>query len=82
MGGNLDEKRLRHVLERLASVRPIFHSEADFQHALAWQVQLEVPTAAIRLETRPFADRRMYLDLAVNVDGHRVAIELKHLTRG
>lgn len=33
-------------LGRLAARRPVFHSEADFQHALAWQLQLDHPTLA------------------------------------
>lgn len=67
-------------MERLASVRPIFHSEADFQHALAWRIQLENPTAAVRLETRP--ERGLRLDLLVRVDQERVAVELKYLVAG
>lgn len=65
------------VMDRLSSIRPIFHSEADFQHALAWQVQTEDPTAAVRLETRP--ERGMRLDLLVRTADERVAIELKYL---
>lgn len=64
-------------MERLARVRPIFHSEADFQHALAWQIQVENPTAAVRLETRP--ERGLRLDVLVYVGDERVAIELKYL---
>lgn len=30
------------LLGRLASERPVFHSEADFQHALAWALHQEV----------------------------------------
>lgn len=41
------------TMARLAARRPIFHSEADFQHAFAWQVQIDHPDARIRLETRP-----------------------------
>ena len=26
------------ALEALAEQRPIFHSEADFQHAIAWEI--------------------------------------------
>jgi hypothetical protein len=37
----------------LAADRPVFHSEADLQLALAWQLQEADPTARIRLETRP-----------------------------
>lgn len=65
------------LMERLASRRPIFHSEADFQHALAWQIQLEHPTAAVRLETRP--ERGLRLDVLVRLGDERIAIELKYL---
>jgi hypothetical protein len=27
------------VLARLASLRPVFHSEADFQQAFAWEIR-------------------------------------------
>ncbi|MEV6236971.1 hypothetical protein [Lentzea sp. NPDC051838] len=68
------------ALSGLAGQRPIFHSEADFQHALAWRLHEMYPSARIRLETRPVRDIR--LDLLVQVDGARVAVELKHLTSG
>ena len=68
---------MRGLIDRLARVRPIFLSEADFQHALAWQIQVENPTASVRLEIRP--ERRTRLDLLVGVDEERVAIELKYL---
>ncbi len=59
----------------------MFHSERDFQHALAWQVHLHHPDAAIRLETRPLPGTPVFLDLAITVAGHRAAIELKYLVR-
>lgn len=65
------------LMERLARVRPIFHSEAGFQHALAWQIQTENPTARVRLETRP--ERGIRLDILIGIDQERVAIELKYL---
>ena len=65
------------AMDRLSATRPIFHSEADFQHALAWQIQVEHPTARIRLETRP--SRGIHLDGLVEVGRNRVAIELKYL---
>src|SRR5664280_2719473 len=37
----------------LAVGRPVFHSEADIQHAFAWELQRTHPAARIRLETRP-----------------------------
>lgn len=65
------------LLDELATHRPIFHSEADFQHALAWQIQTAHPTARLRLETRP--ERGIHLDVHVTVNGHRDALELKYL---
>ena len=64
-------------LERLAGRRPLFHLEADFQHPLAWQIQLDNPTASVRLETRP--QRGIHLDLLIQLGGERIAIELKYL---
>lgn len=65
------------MLAKLAQERPIFHSEADFQHALAWQIHAAHPEARIRLETR--AERGIRLDLLVKIDDETVAIELKYL---
>lgn len=69
------------VMHQLALKRPIFHSEADFQHALAWHLQLEHPDAHIRLEYRAFADERMYIDIWCELDGRTTAIELKYPTK-
>jgi len=38
------------LLKTLASVRPVFHSEADFQHSFAWELHRRYPTAEVRLE--------------------------------
>jgi hypothetical protein len=75
-------QRIQAVLARLASKRPIFHSEADFQHALAWQLQLENPDAHIRLEKQVAAKgSRVHLDLLFLFNGDELAIELKYKTR-
>jgi hypothetical protein len=65
------------ALSALAERRPVFHSERDFQHALAWQIQLSYPEAQIRLEPRP--QRGIHLDLLVRMGERRTAIELKYL---
>lgn len=72
---------IQQLMQRLSSTRPVFHSEADFQHALAWELQREHPDAQVRLETRPFPSERVALDLYVTVAERRVAFELKHLMR-
>jgi len=59
----------------------VFHSEADFQHALAWQIQRSNPAAQVRLEVRfDYPDGPAYLDLLVRDKGCQLAIELKYLT--
>jgi len=77
--GSLDIPR---VLAELARERPVFHSEADFQFALAWHIQRTRPSAAIRLEYKAaYAYRRGYLDLWVREQDAVSAIELKYFMR-
>ena len=70
------------LLTHLSDKRPIFHSEADFQHALAWEIQRYHPEANIRLEYRPIiSGARMYVDVWVGFpDGRVFALELKYKT--
>jgi len=72
----------RTELARLAQSRPIFHSEADFQHALAWEVHLEHPSLSVRLEYKPYPAERFYVDLWLRGAAGATAVELKYLTRG
>ena len=65
------------LMDGLAAERPVFHSEADFQHALAWRIREETGTK-VRLEFPPPLAERMHLDLWL--PALRVAIELKYLT--
>ena len=70
------------VLATLSERRPVFHSEADFQHALAWQMQLADPAAQIFLEKQVAVDGpRVHLDLLVRGTDYELAIELKYKTR-
>jgi hypothetical protein len=69
------------VMQRLAAVRPVFHSEADSQHAFCWQIHSEHPDARVRLETRPMATRRLHLDCLVVLGPQHIAIELKYWSR-
>ena len=70
---------IHEVMTGLAKTRPIFHSEADFQFALAWQIREMMPDSQIRLEFKPFPDGRMYLDIWIR--DQEMAIELKYLHR-
>lgn len=67
------------ILAELAKSRPVFHSEADFQHALAWALH-EEGAERIRLE-RYYEVIDGYLDLEAQVRELRVAMELKYWTR-
>lgn len=73
---------LRGAMDALAPKRPIFHSEADFQHAPAWEIQLRHPEASIRLEKRVATHPNIELDLLVELDGSQLGVELKYPRRG
>lgn len=67
------------LLRDLALVRPVFHSEADFQFAFAWQIRLAYDVN-VRLETHPRP--AVSLDLQLDwPEGTHTAIELKYKTR-
>lgn len=72
---------LHAVMKALAAERPVFHSEADFQHALAWKLQQLLPDARVRLEYKPFPAERFYLDIWLRNGEELVCIELKYPTR-
>ena len=66
------------LMTGLAGTRKVFHSEADFQHALAWQIHEAMPESRIRLEVDAFPaqDRRRFpghLD-ASRGDCHRAEV--------
>ncbi|WP_204032242.1 hypothetical protein [Micromonospora qiuiae] len=72
--------KLAAVMNELSAVRPVFHSEADFQHAFAWALHTLAPSVSVRLEV-PQGGRE-YLDLlCLGADGRRTAVEFKYFTR-
>lgn len=73
---------IQDVMNTLASQRKIFHSEADFQHAFAWELHLRQPEASIRLEKPLRTDtKNLHLDFLIEHHGKSVAVELKYKTR-
>lgn len=66
------------LLSELTVRRPIFHSEADFQHELAWQIRERI-TPEIRLEYPYPGDNPRRLDIWLPQQG--TPIELKYCTR-
>lgn len=73
---------LKDALRSLAQNRPLFHSEADFQHALAWEIHERWPALSVRLEAKPLGiSERIYIDIWIMDGSSPVAIELKYKTR-
>jgi hypothetical protein len=70
------------IIRLLARQRPMFHSEADFQLALAWEIQKQHPHYSIRLEYKPKnIPDRIFLDIYIENKSEQYAIELKYKTR-
>lgn len=70
------------IVRNLAQNRPVFHSEADFQHAVAWSLHMNYPDSELRLEvpiTTPLGT--LYVDLLVHQDGAVHFMELKYKSR-
>lgn len=68
------------LMEQLARERPVFHSEADFQHSFARTLWETDRTIESRLEVRQPGTRE-YLDLLSFGPHRRTAIEFKYWTR-
>ncbi len=73
------EVNLHLLLAELGRRRPVFHSEADFQHALAWVAQEMEPDARIRLEVPLYGlQGRGALDITIRDGRGTTALELKY----
>jgi hypothetical protein len=75
----MNKKNIENALGQLAIKRPIFHSEADFQFALAWQLQSMHPNANIRLE-KPISriDGNGRADIWIDTEKWLTVVELKY----
>ena len=69
---------MRKLMDSLARERPVFHSEADFQFALAWQIR-EATGLDVRLEYPRVPNERVYLDIWL--PEAKAAIELKYFKK-
>jgi hypothetical protein len=65
---------LAEILSELARARPVFHSEADFQHAFAWTIHKRLPSAEVRLEV-PLSGG--VIDVLLSQGAVRIGVELK-----
>lgn len=83
MYGLDDKMDLQIVIESLRKNRPVFHSEADFQFALAWEIKTHYPNYDVRLEYPCTNDRgeRIYVDILVRNKCGSYPIELKYKTK-
>lgn len=79
----MKKEDVKNMMSRLAQRRPVFHSEADFQHELAlelvgqdYKVRLEKPFSYSLKNTTVGAELDI---LATNKDGRTTAIELKYV---
>ena len=70
------------LMKKLSAERPVFHSEADFQHAFAWALHKQHPEFSLRLEFPiEVQGRLIHIDIWASRPGAACAIELKYKTR-
>jgi len=72
----MNKKILISIMNDLAKDRPVFYSEADFQHALAWKIREKYGNVTIRLEKGVGDDQ--YIDIVIG--NGEIYIELKYKT--
>ena len=77
-GSRLD-RLVTGAMDELASERPLFQSEADFQLALAWTIQKRHEGARLRLEQRLLHNPAVVVDIVVGLGDQTYALELKYL---
>lgn len=65
-------------MRNLRNHRNLFHSEADFQHALAWQIHTDFPDCQIRLEYKPIQRVNRSVDIWAWIEDTQIAIEVKY----
>src|SRR3989338_1568109 len=78
----LSKKDIHSIMENLSNERPLFHSEADFQFALAWglmKIKEKLNINRLRLE-KPFnLKKRIMVDIFIEHNNKKsVIIELKY----
>ena len=74
-------ENIKYAIEQLKNTQKIFHSEADFQFSLAWQLQKILPNAKIRLEYCPALAPDMHIDIYILDEQGSHPIELKYKTK-
>lgn len=67
------------LLIDLATRRPVFHSEADLQHELAWHLREVHPHLQVRLEYPLARPTNAAIDILIRNGDQVMALELKYL---
>ena len=75
---NVNSFSIHEIMRNLRKRRSIFHSEADFQHALAWQIHTDFSDCEIRLEYKPISRVNMFVDIWAWIEDIQIAIEVKY----
>lgn len=73
----LSLNELKKLMDELSKERKLFHSEADFQHALSYLIHKKYPNTQIRLEKKI---SEFYIDIIIH-DKITIGIELKYKTK-
>jgi len=86
-----DKLELVSIISELSKVRKLFHSETDFQLALAWEIQeihKKHRDVKVRLEKKMLTsqnadkdDKNLYIDIYVEFKGKKYGVELKYKTK-
>ncbi len=80
----LHDFNIMQVIEGLSKRRKVFHSEADFQFALAWEINQLYPDIDVRLEYAYRVDDKIYhIDILIllRIKEKYIPIELKYKTK-
>lgn len=73
---------MKGIMDKLSNERKLFHSEADFQLALAWIIKENYPDYEIFLEWRDkIGNKYRYFDIVLEKDEKIIPIELKYKTK-
>jgi hypothetical protein len=82
MEGRFGMIALTPVMESLSKKRPVFHSEADFQHALAWEIHSLREDARVYVEKPcPLEQKHAHVDIVAEWGERRIACEVKYYTK-
>ncbi|WP_034601044.1 hypothetical protein [Clostridiisalibacter paucivorans] len=69
------------AIDSIKEKRKVFHSEADFQFALAWEIKKLYTEVDVRLEyAYNIHDKIYHIDILVMLEGKFIPIELKYKT--